>query len=130
MGIEGPWFSQHQPGSKFEILPVAEGILTGLYEPAAGSGSCARGQFPLQGRTDIGRGGSTFGFAVNWHNAESSCNSTTVWAGQYVDTPGAESLTTFWVLVTNTTHQSGEDHYTRVASSAAGAPGGGPSSHP
>jgi hypothetical protein len=123
MGLEGTWYSQHQVGSKLEILPVAGGTLTGLYEVPAASGSCAKGQYPLQGRTDVGRGGSTFGFAVNWQNADTKCDSTTVWAGQYADSGDVESLTAFWVLVTASTHTSGEDRFTRVAASAGQSAG-------
>jgi Avidin family len=127
MGMEGTWYSQQQAGSKLVILPVAEGILTGRYEAPTSGTSCAKGEFPLQGRTDVGRGGSTFGFAVTWLNAESNCHSTTAWAGQYAGTSGNETLTAFWVRATQTTHESGEDHFTRVAPSGAGA---GAGAHP
>jgi hypothetical protein len=117
MGMEGEWINQpggSQPaGSKLEILPMAAGIITGLYVIPAGSPGCPQGRFPVQGRTDVGRGGSTFGFAVNWHNEESNCNSTTVWVGQYAKVGGVETLTASWVCVTPTTTESGQDHFER-----------------
>jgi Avidin family len=111
--MEGVWYNQRDR-SKLEILPVAAGIITGLYEIPAGTAGCPKGRFPVQGRTDVGRDGSTFGFAVNWQNAESSCDSTTAWAGQYTDVGGVETLTAYWVLVTASTHESGEDHFKRT----------------
>lgn len=118
MGMEGTWYNQpggSQPADcKLQILPVAEGILTGLYEIPAGSPGCPKGRFPVQGRTNVGRGGNAFGFAVNWHNAESNCDSTTVWAGRYADVGGVETLTASWVLVTPSISESGEDIFKRT----------------
>ncbi len=118
MGVEGVWYDEL--GAKLEIIPVAGDEITGFYETAPGAAGCAKGKYPLQGRTDIDHGGSTFGFAVTWRTAAASCNATTAWAGQYVGAAGAESITAFWLLVTKGTPGAviGQDHFTRVKPTA------------
>ncbi len=119
MGMEGVWFNEL--GAKLEIMPVAGDELVGFYDTAANAAGCAKGRYPLVGRTDVDDGGSTCGFAVTWRTAASSCNASTGWAGQYVGTAGSESLTAFWLLVTKGTQGVvlGQDHFTRIAPTAA-----------
>jgi hypothetical protein len=103
MGLDGTWYNEL--GSKLDLKEGSDGSLSGSYESAVSSDGCAKGAFPLAGRTDVPfQGGETFGFAVSWHNSESECNSTTTWVGHY--RPGGEgaeeSLIAFWLLAEKT----------------------------
>ncbi len=119
MGMNGIWYTEL--GAKLEIMPIAGDELVGFYDTAAAATGCAKGRYPLVGRTDIDDGGSTFAFAVTWRTAASSCNASTGWAGQYVHTAGSESLTAFWLLVTRGAMGVivGQDNCTRNAPTAA-----------
>jgi Avidin family len=99
MGLNGTWYNEL--GSKVTLKEGSDGSLVGEYESAVASNGCAKGSYPLSGRTDIPFGGETFGFAVSWHNDESDCNSTTTWAGHYREggNGSEEILITFWLLV-------------------------------
>jgi hypothetical protein len=98
MGLDGTWYNEL--GSKLTLKEGADGSLSGSYETGVSSG-CAKGAYPLAGRTDIPfEGGATFGFAVTWHNDDSDCESTTTWCGHYrAGGEGEEeSLIAFWLL--------------------------------
>lgn len=120
MGLEGTWYNEL--GSTLVIKQINGGTLTGTYETAVSSKGCAKGVFAVTGRTDVDKGGMTLGFAVTWLNGQSTCNSTTAWAGQYRGPIGQESLTAMWLLVmkTDVEHEwastlVGEDVFTRQA---------------
>lgn len=121
MGMNGIWYTEL--GAKLEIMPIAGDELVGFYDTAAAATGCAKGRYPLVGRTDIDDGGSTFAFAVTWRTAASSCNASTGWAGQYVPATAtnSESLTAFWLLVTRGTMGVvlGQDNCTRTEPTAA-----------
>jgi Avidin family len=117
MGLEGTWYSEL--GSMLDIAQISDGTLVGTYETAVSNG-CAQGKFALIGRTDVESGGDTVGFAVTWKNDQSSCNSTTSWAGQYQIVDGQEYLTAFWLLARESDAEEqwastlvGEDVFTR-----------------
>ena len=121
MGLEGTW--RNERGSVLVIKEVTNGTLVGSYKTAVGKAGCAKGEFPVTGRTDVGSGGNTVGFAVTWKNDQSDCDSsTTVWAAQYLDNDGHESLTSVWLLVSKTEPKEqwastlvGDDIFTRTA---------------
>jgi hypothetical protein len=122
MGLEGTWYNEL--GSTLVITQVdKDGTVSGTYETVVSNG-CAKGVFAVTGRTDIDGGGATVGFAVTWVNAQSKCNSTTTWAGQYRGPMGQESLTAVWLLVMKTDVEDswastlvGEDVFTRQVAS-------------
>lgn len=96
MSLAGTWYNEL--GSKLDLEVDEHGQLTGTYETGVSRG-CAEGQYEVAGRTD----GKTLGFAVNWKNAKTDCESTTGWAGHY--RPGGEgaeeTLAMFWLLAEN-----------------------------
>jgi avidin family protein len=118
MGLEGTWYNEL--GSTLVVTEVSGNTVVGTYETA--TGGCAVGQFEVLGRTDTDSGGQTVGFSVTWTNAQSRCESTTSWAGEYQDVGGVEQLTALWLLVMKTTPRAqwsstlvGEDVFTRQA---------------
>jgi hypothetical protein len=123
VGLEGTWYNEL--GSTLVIDPISDGSVVGSYETAVSSSGCATGSYPVAGRTDTDSGGQTVGFSVTWLNAQSSCNSTTSWAGQYQVVDGAEQLTALWLLAMKTDPSDdwastlvGEDLFTREQPSA------------
>jgi hypothetical protein len=98
MGLEGSWYNEL--GSTLTLEVGSDGSLLGSYKTGVSDGGCAKGEYPVAGRTDVPFEGSTFGFSVTWRNQESGCESTTTWVGHY--RPGGdvqeESLSTFWLL--------------------------------
>jgi hypothetical protein len=99
MALNGVWINEL--GSVLALKEGPEGRLEGSYETAVGT--CAKGKFPVSGRTDVFAGGETLGFAVAWKNDQSACNSTTTWVG-HCRSAGeeGESLVTFWVMAEKT----------------------------
>jgi avidin family protein len=120
MGLEGTWYNEL--GSTLFIENVSGGMLGGIYETAASAGGCATGTFTVVGATDTDSGGQTVGFSVAWKNGQSSCNSTTSWAGQYQTLGGSEHFSALWLLAMATSESDdwastlvGEDVFTRQA---------------
>jgi Avidin family len=119
MGLQGTWYNEL--GSMLTIEDVSGGIVTGQYETGVSSGGCAEGSYAVQGTTDTDSGGQSVGLTVTWLNAQSRCNSTTTWAGQYQEIGGAEVLTAMWLLVIDTAPDAdwsstlvGQDVFTRT----------------
>ena len=98
--LKGTWYNQL--GSKLTINEVQEGELTGSYETAVSTSGCAKGAFPLVGRTNTNGNRQSVGFVVSWKNAQSNCNSVTAWSGQLQNVNGEEQLVTTWLLTVET----------------------------
>ncbi|MCL1466593.1 avidin/streptavidin family protein [Argonema galeatum] len=89
----GTWLNEL--GSKLSIESVSEdGNVKGFYETAVSSAGCAKGKFPLVGRTNL----PSIGFVVSWTNSESRCSSVTAWSGQLQ----GDQLVTTWLLTSQT----------------------------
>ncbi len=123
MGLAGTWYNEL--GSTLVIQEVSGGMLAGTYETAVSSGGCASGSYAVQGTTDTDSGGQSVGLTVTWVNAQSRCNSTTTWAGQYQEINGNEVLAAMWLLVMDTAPEAdwastlvGHDVFTRAAPAA------------
>lgn len=136
MGLEGTWYNEL--GSTLVVEQVSDGTIVGSYQTAVSSSGCARGAYPLLGKTDVDSGGQTVGFSVTWLNAESpSCNSTTSWVGQYQMVDGVEQLPSIWILVMKTDPEDewastlvGEDLFTREPPAAEHLAAGSPRRRP
>ena len=98
MTIGGMWYNEL--GS--EIMLSVDGIaVTGTYQTAVGN---AQGIYQLVGGVDTepSNQGQAIGFAVAWVNAYGSANSVTTWSGQWQLVDGEETITTMWLLTTET----------------------------
>jgi hypothetical protein len=100
MGLLGTW--HNELGSTLVITEVQGDTIVGTYETAVSGSGCAKGIFPVIGRTDVDAGGTTLGFTITWRNDKSSCNSTTSWAGQYQVIDDQEVLIALWLLAMKT----------------------------
>jgi hypothetical protein len=93
--LQGTWYNEL--GSTMVIGPLdpTNGTMTGTYTTAVSSSGCARGVFPLAGRSDVQTRGQTVGWAVCWLNGTFNCGSTTSWVGHF---DGKGTITAFWLL--------------------------------
>lgn len=98
--LQGIWYNQL--GSTLTINAVQQGELTGIYETAVSTSGCAKGAFPLVGRTNTNGYRQSVGFVVSWTNAQSNCNSVTAWSGQLQNVNGEAQLVTTWLLTVGT----------------------------
>lgn len=91
--LVGTW--KNQLGSKMIIESVsADGEVKGSYETAVSASGCAKGTFPLVGRTNL----PSLGFVVSWTNDLSKCSSVTAWSGQLQK----DQIVTTWLLTAQT----------------------------
>ena len=100
--MQGAWYNEL--GSTMVINPLdpQTQTVTGTYTTAVSSTGCAKGGYPLAGRSDVQIGGQTFGWTVCWQNASSNCYSTTSWSGKLVRVNGIQTLSALWLLVIDT----------------------------
>ncbi|HEY9799509.1 MAG TPA: avidin/streptavidin family protein [Leptolyngbyaceae cyanobacterium] len=90
--LVGTW--SNELGSKLTINNEENGQISGYYETSVSQGGCAKGKFPLVGRTNL----PLVGFVVSWTNESSKCNSVTTWSGQLQK----DKLVTTWLLTLGT----------------------------
>jgi|GEM_PF-3244491 Avidin family. len=90
--LVGNW--SNQLGSKMTITSVEEGNVQGSYETSVSASGCAKGTFPLVGRTNL----PSLGFVVSWTNDLSKCSSVTAWSGQLQK----DQIVTTWLLTAQT----------------------------
>lgn len=100
MSLEGIWYNQL--GSTLTINEVQKGGFTGTYKTEVSTSGCAKGVFPLVGRTNISRTKQSVGFVVSWKNELSDCNSVTAWSGQLQNVNHEDQLVTTWLLTVGT----------------------------
>jgi hypothetical protein len=137
MSLDGDWYNELRSHMHIEC---ADGAITGYYESHVGSAS---GQYALTGSYDPdAQDDIALGFAVTWHNEVESTHATTAWCGEYqINTAGAETIVTTWLLVVSTepgddwestkigqdvfgrTPPREEQHLMRLASRSASHPG-------
>lgn len=99
MALEGTWFNEL--GSEM-ILEVNGIIVTGTYQTAVGD---AQGIYELYGATDfepVNPNNQAVGFVVAWDNQYGSSHSVTAWSGQWQMINGQETITTMWLLTSET----------------------------
>lgn len=95
--LVGTW--ENELGSTMTINSVSpDGEVRGSYETAVSASGCAKGTFPLVGRTNL----PSFGFVVSWTNTLSRCSSVTAWSGQLQTLGGQDQLVTTWLLTAQT----------------------------
>jgi Avidin family len=96
--LEGAWYNEL--GSTMVIDPLGPDgqTVTGSYTSGVSTSGCARGAFPLVGRSDVQAGGRTIGWTVCWLNDDSKCWSTTSWAGQHQLFDGEATIHALWLL--------------------------------
>ncbi len=95
--LVGTW--ENELGSTMTINSVSpDGEVRGSYQTAVSASSCAKGTFPLVGRTNL----PSLGFVVSWTNDSSKCSSVTAWSGQLQTVRGENQIVTTWLLTAQT----------------------------
>jgi hypothetical protein len=122
MSLEGTWYNEL--GSEMN-LQVAGIEVTGTYQTAVGD---AQGIYQLYGATDSEptTPNQAVGFVVAWENEFGSSHSATAWSGQWQLINGQETITTMWLLTSETDPTQdwqstlvGKDVFTRTQPSQA-----------
>ena len=95
--LVGTW--KNKLGSTMTINSVSlDGDVRGSYQTAVSASGCAKGNFPLVGRTNL----PSVGFVVSWTNDLSRCSSVTAWSGQLQKVLGQDQIVTTWLLTAQT----------------------------
>ena len=75
------------------------GVFTGQYYSTVGE---AEKFYILVGRYDTGSATPTLGWTVSYHNQYENAHSTCTWSGQYQCRSGTQTLSTTWLLTSQT----------------------------
>lgn len=99
--IEGTWYNELGSEMILTLDKTDRRQINGTYETFVSS--CAKGKYPVTGRTDTDNDSAqNVGFVVSWENENGSCDSVTTWSGELQLIDDEEILTTFWLLTMET----------------------------